>query len=168
MNGFSKIEYVDAMYISEDTLENIDLYPHTAYGKIVKQFDDSFVVSMLQSKSNKDIENRCIEKGLMVPKNALLSLYRNHNLDLSHVSIGDDVSVQWNDIVYFEKMVPISCSTMYTEGSVAMMSDTYIVIKNPVTLRTYPLPVKNHPSYTPFYYVLPLSFIQHIEIHDAQ
>lgn len=48
MDGFSKIEYVDAFYISDDNLEKVGLYSHTAYGKIIKTNEEFVVFSFIR------------------------------------------------------------------------------------------------------------------------
>jgi hypothetical protein len=49
-----------------------------------------------------------------------------------------------------------------------MITETFLVIKGPITLRVEPKPIKNHPAYTPFYYVTPFAFILILKISDSR
>jgi hypothetical protein len=158
VDTFSKVEYVDAFYISDASLEKVDLYPHISYGKITEDVAGNIVVSFIE-----DVESGTSVRGLLLPKGALLTEYKNNEQVMSGVSIGDALTVYWDDIVYFEKSVPEKITKMYTEGEVVQITSTYLLLKDPVTLRLHPQPVKNHPGYTPFYYVIPLSFITKVE-----
>lgn len=159
MSNFSKIEYVDAFYISEDTLEKVDLYPHTAYGTIMVDNPEYIILSFVNSLEDKNVS----EKGLLLIKKSLVSNYTKQTTVVKDFAIGDKVNVYWDDIVYFEKSIPKQQTKMYTEGHIVALTKTFLIIKDPVTLRIFPKPIKNHPGYTPFYYVIPLSFITKIE-----
>jgi hypothetical protein len=164
MKTFSKIEYVDAFYISDDNLEQIDLYPHVSYGRVYEERDSYFVYSLLSKKNTLD-GDFIIEKGLLVPLQSLISSYKKIDSNIFlHSTVNKRVAIEWNDIVYFEEEIPSSLTKMYTEGEVVIKTDTFLVVKDPITIRVSPLPIKNHPKYTPFYYVIPLSFIMAIEI----
>ncbi len=167
MKKFSTIKYVDAFYISDDTLERVDLYPHTGYGKIVADSKEYIIFSFIQKLESDTRRASTSEKGLLLPKASLSPVYKKIGQEfLGKITEGDILHVEWDDITYFEETMPDGLTKMYTEGQLVMKAATFIVIKDPVTLRTSPLPIKNHPGYTPFYYVLPLSFIRNIEVEN--
>ncbi len=165
MNKFIKVEYIDAFYISDDTLEGVDIYPQKAYGNIVSENKDHAVLSFINEVPYSGSEIIKTVRGLLLTKNSLLENYKNLNKNIvKNIDLNVKVNVEWTDIVYYENFIPEKCSTMYSEGTLIKKTDTFIIIKDPLTIRTHPLPVKNHPTFTPFYYVIPLSFIKKIEV----
>ncbi len=162
MNKFIKINYIDAFYISDDTIEGVDLYPQKAYGEIIFENEDHIILSFINEIDSS--ESKKSARGLLITKAAILENYKNLNKEImGNIDINTRLNIEWSDIVYYENSLPEKSSTMYSEGTLIRKTDTYIIIKDPLTIRTYPLPVKNHPSFTPFYYVIPLSFIKKIE-----
>jgi hypothetical protein len=162
MDKFLKVKYIDAFYISADTIEGVDLYTQKAYGEIIFENEDHITLSFINEIDSS--ENKKSVRGLLITKTALLENYKNSNKDImENIDIDTKVNVEWSDIVYYENSIPEKFSTMYSEGTLVKKTETYIIIKDPITVRAYPLPVKNHPSFTPFYYVIPLSFVKKIE-----
>lgn len=70
----------------------------------------------------------------------------------------------WDDIVFVQNDLRNECSRMYTEGVIFQNNSDHIVIKDPETIRTHPLPIKNHPKVKPVYYIIPKSIITEFEI----
>jgi hypothetical protein len=62
---------------------------------------------------------------------------------------GDKVSITWKDIVHVVNLDRRDCSVMETSGVVYRVYNDFILIKNPDTVRTHPLPIQSHPMDKP-------------------
>lgn len=162
MEKISNIKYIDASYFYNKNLPT-KLSIHEAYGYMRKSKKNITIEFIKQISKNKD--NKQIIKGLIIPANALTSLNKNFEIQgLQKIKIGSNISVVWRDIVYIANMPKRDCSIMYSEGILYKATNSYLVLKNPETIKTHPLPIKNHPQKKPKYYMIPKSFITEIKI----
>lgn len=166
MNKFSYIQYTDAYYILEDGNKLKTKLPHNeAYGYVKKGKNKSLIVHFIKKAHKDDSSPGLIVKGLILPNNSIsLNQGSNYTKELDALRKGQNVAVTWEDVVYVENDSRDSCSIMYTEGLVYQNNGDHLVILNPETIRTSPLPIKNHPRIKPLYYIIPKSVITKFEI----
>ncbi len=165
MEKIYKIQYVDARYSYEKKINTKSKLPlHEAYGYIEERKDCTlviFVKSLLPSIKWGDT----LLMGLILPKRATISLNEQTKIPaLKNIRVGTRVVVILQDIVFFESTGRRDCSTMYTEGILIKKGIDQVIIKDPETIRTYPLPIANHPGSSPTFLCIPLGFIVSIEI----
>ena len=68
----------------------------------------------------------------------------------------------WNDArVYSPQDKTVALSPMETTGNIEKETETYIVVRNPITVRLSDK--KEHPQTRPTFYMIPKSMIQSIE-----
>jgi hypothetical protein len=165
MNEFQKIEYIDAMYNTFDLaldlnyVDNLKLKIHVAYGILSVNEEGDYILEYVK-KVNQEIQDNKIVEGLILPKGSLYEEYSDSNFQKNFTSKeGDKVSITWKDIVNVVNLDRRDCSVMETSGVVYRVYNDFILIKNPDTVRTYPLPIQSHPSDKPKFYVIPKSFI---------
>ncbi len=172
MKLVSNIHYTDAYYISEPVEPLVTKLPHhEAFGFVKQGADGSIIISFIRECENGDASENYdsdhIARGLIVPKNALLSKKNNYLEELRNLKNDEKIAVTWKDVVHVANMSTNDCSTMYTEGFLVNDRRDHIVLKDPETIRIYPAPIVNHPNIKPFYYVIPKSAITHFEhIHE--
>lgn len=182
MEKIYNIDYVDAYYSYEPDLYTKEYYTHkkdlkvkstsvhffNAYGYVEKCGSD-IVVAFIKKKGvslKETIDKRdSIVEGLIIPDVALLSKIRecNNNI-IKGVEIGSRVAVTWRDPTYIRRLSEYDCSVMYTEGTLYKIEKDHIVLKDTETIRTHPMPVKNHPAGKPMWYIIPISFIKDVEV----
>lgn len=182
MDKVRQIFYVDAHYSYEPDLYTKEYYTHkndlreqttsvhffSAHGYIARHGDNIVIafIKELNTSVDETIKNGGkIIKGLIIPDSALLSAFRNSNHDvLKGVQTGARTAVTWRDVVLVENKAQYDCSIMYTEGTLFKIEKDHIVLKDTETLRTHPMPAKNHPAGRPMWYTIPISFIKDIEV----
>lgn len=168
MDKIYNIKYTDAFYINSKNIGQTKLHAYETYGYLKKCNENLIVVFIKEYKTSiKEIKNKKLKiiKGLIIPDIALLSTNNKFkNNKLKHIKIGSNVSVTWRDIVYVANLPRYDCGIMYTEGILFRTEKDHIVIKNPETIRTHPLPIENHPTKKPNYYIIPTSFIVDFEV----
>lgn len=182
MNDIRQIFYVDAHYSYEPDLYTKEYYSHkkdlkesstalhffSAHGYVEKH-NDNIIIAFIKKKGTslketiKMTEN--IIEGLIIPDTALLSFVRTcgHSV-LKGIRTGTRVAVTWRDVVHVSNQARYDCSIMYTEGTLYKIENDHIVLQDTETIRTHPMPVKNHPAGKPLWFTLPISFIKDIEI----
>lgn len=182
MEAVRQIFYVDAHYSYEPDLYTKEYYTHkedlrtestsvyffSAYGYIEKH-GSNIIVAFIKKRgvSLKETikKNENIVDGLVVPDIALFSKSRECGRNiLQGIKTGSRVSVTWRDVVYVANQPRYDCSVMYTEGTLYKIEKDHIVLKDTETIRTHPLPVKNHPAGRPLWYIIPIAFIKDIEV----
>jgi len=167
MDEVYRVEYVDAYYIYEDELGETKLSPHEAFGYVERKGDSiviRFIKKVIEEGKPDTSDPDHIPEGLVIPDTALLSINKDFKLPaLDTIRISSSVIVTWRDVVHVGNMVRTDCSVMYTEGILHRVEDDHVVIKDPETIRTYPLPIANHPGGKPTYLVIPKSFITEIK-----
>lgn len=181
MDKIYHIKYVDGHYSYEPDLYTKEYYTHKedlnvestavhflrAYGYVEKHGDD-IVVAHAKKKgiTLKEIikEGGKIGIGLVIPDSSLLSKVcaQNHDV-LRGVKIGTRVAVTWRDVVAVANIARYDCAIMYTEGTLYKIEKDHIVLRDTETIRTHPMPVKNHPAGKPLWYTIPISFIKDVE-----
>lgn len=169
MENFSRIFYIDAKYISEDVdynyLSKIKLDTHEAYGYIEKNKDGDIVLRYIINTRYKNF----LVEGLVLPIGAVCKdiLIKDDMCFEYNLLKNSRYEIYWKDIVHVVgQKSEVSVSKMVTTGQLILFKEDFVIIKNPVTLRIYLEPIINHLSFTPFYYVIPKSFIYKInQIH---
>ncbi|OGD68846.1 hypothetical protein A2996_02305 [Candidatus Campbellbacteria bacterium RIFCSPLOWO2_01_FULL_34_15] len=170
MNEIYNIKYVDAFYIDSSyginkKLGKTKLFTHEAYGYVQKN-KDNIVITFIKEKTaslERINKKNDLVKGLIIPDTAILSESLKFKTDaIEKISLRSYISVVWRDVVFVSNEPRYDCSLMYTEGFLFRVEKDHIVIKNPETIRTYPKPIKNHPSEKPLFYIIPKSFIKEI------
>ncbi|MBU6214304.1 hypothetical protein KGM48_00455 [Patescibacteria group bacterium] len=73
------------------------------------------------------------------------------------------VGVSWNDVRVYHDGGLYGPTPAYTEGSLIVQHDEYVIIQNPETLLMSHEGTKNHPVEAPRFYYIPRSLIQKIE-----
>ncbi|VAW25290.1 hypothetical protein MNBD_BACTEROID04-1997 [hydrothermal vent metagenome] len=169
MDKIYNIKYVDAYYSYAKNINKTKLLLHEAYGYIEKNNNNIVIVFLKESGVGVETtikEKKNIIKGLIIPDTALVSVSSiRDNLDvLNDLIEGMFLSVTWRDVVYVANRPRYDCSIMRTEGVLCKIESDHIVIKNPKTIRTYPLPRKNYPTKKPNYYIIPISFVSDVSI----
>lgn len=182
MDTIKHISYADAHYSYEKDLYTKEYYSHkkdlaqsptslhlfSAYG-YVENYGNSIIVAFIKKKGIPLLETikkgEKVIEGLVIPNAALLSNVRTFGHDvLKGTPIGSRVAVTWLDVVHVANLAQYDCSRMYTEGTLYKIENDHIVLKDTETIRTHPLPVKNHPAGKPLWYTIPISLISDIEI----
>lgn len=164
------IKYVDAYYVYDKKIGKTKLSLFEAYGYVERKADSIiiFFIKKMGVSNKKIIEGKeNIVKGLIIPDTALMSAVDVYKTDLlKNVVVGSDISITWRDVGYVANLPAYDHSVvMYTEGVLYKIEKDYIVLKDPQTVRTYPLPIKNHPgSGRPTFLVVPTSFITNVTI----
>lgn len=166
------IKYIDAYYSTAETFDGVKIFLHEAYGFVDKN-GNNIVITFIKKKGSsfKEVreKNEDIQMGLVIPDTSLVSVAHGYPQDiLEDVSLGSSVSVVWRDIVYVAHMPRYDCAIMYTEGVLVKIEGNCIVLKNPETIRTHPLPIKNHPVEKSTYYTIPISFISKISVIESK
>ncbi len=167
MNDIYHIHYVDAYYIdisygAKKALGETRLIPHEAYGYMYQK-KDTLIIIFIRKKHEKENDEGNLIKGLVLPDTALVSVVKDFGNDIiKNIKVGSSVSLTWRDSVFVANQPRYDCSEMLTEGVLYRVEKDHIVIQNPVTRRTHPLPTKNHPEEKPLYYIIPISFITSI------
>ncbi|MEX0909954.1 MAG: hypothetical protein WDZ75_01535 [Candidatus Paceibacterota bacterium] len=100
---------------------------------------------------------------MIIPESALLSRQNEYLEELKSLKTSERVAVTWKDVVHVANMSRNSSSIMYSEGFLLKDGGDHIVLKDPETIKIHPTPVKNHPPFQPFYYVIPKSAITRFE-----
>lgn len=163
MKNFSHIYYTDAYYILEEPDRLITKLPkNEAFGYITKAKNNNIILHFIKRADG--IDSKKIIKGLVLPVNSINSENKKYINELNSLKIKQHVSITWNDVVFVENEVREECSIMYTEGILFKNELDHIVIKDPETVRTHPLPIRNHPKVKPLYYVIPKVLINSFEI----
>ncbi len=168
MNDVYKIKYIDASYIDSSYKKNkrlgkTRLHYYEAYGYLHKNGSDIVLIFIKENKKKQLEKTTEIIKGLVIPDTAIVSVTKkNNNTILGVIKKGSCVEVWWRDIVIVTNQPVYESSVMYTEGVLFRIEKDHIIIKNPETIRTYPLPVRNHPPEKPLYYIIPLLLITNI------
>lgn len=167
MDDIYRIRYVDAQYTYAKSIGKTGLPPHEAYGYIIRNADTIVVIFI--KKRGTDCEKivrgkEDVIKGLVIPNTALMSVVETYTTTLlENLDISSQVTVTWRDVRYVANMPVYECAIMQTEGVLYRIEKNHIVIKDPRTIRTYPMPMKNHPENGhPTYLVIPTSFITDI------
>lgn len=182
MDKIFNIKYIDAHYSYEPDLytkeyylrkedlkkQSTALHFFSTHG-FVEKHNNNIVVAFV--KENGVSIKETIEKGekiidgLVIPDTALLSRVDASDSNiLKGVKIGSRVAVTWRDIVRVVSQSRYDCSIMYTEGTLYKKESDHIVLKDTETIRTHPMPAKNHPAGKPLWYTIPISFIKDIEV----
>ena len=170
MEKFLKIEYIDAKYTNQAvSLVIVILDAHQAYGSLATTSNSDYILDYVVT-DNPNFKNKIME-GLILPKGSLVSEYKDKNyqeqfiksFNDNGIKIKDKVEITWKDVVHVIDSTQVECSIMYTEGIIHRIYNDFILVSNPETIRSYPLPVKNHPPVKPLYYVIPKSFILEIK-----
>lgn len=163
MDKIYNIKYVDAYYSYAKNIDETKLVVHEAWG-YMKKNGDNIVITFIKWKRTHGKEE--VALGLVIPDTALIS--KKDTFDkkiLENFEIGMSVVVTWRDVVIFDFADSRNdCPVMYTEGILLKIENDHIVLKDPETIRTYPTPVKNHPTEKPNFYIIPISFIMKIEV----
>jgi hypothetical protein len=176
-----QILYVDAHYSYEPELHTKEYYtdkgdlevPTTsvhflsAHGYVARN-GDNIIIAFIKEKAvslDDTIKNGDkIIKGLVITDSALISAFKKCDQSiLEGLKVGTRVAVTWRDVVYVANLPRYDCSIMYTEGTLFKIEKDHIVLKETETLRTHPMPAKNHPAGRPMWYTIPISFIKDIE-----
>lgn len=182
MEKIYNIDYVDAHYSYEPDLYTKEYYTHkedlkvkstsvhffNAYGYVEKCGDD-IVIAFIKKKGIPLRETiaggKEIVDGLVIPESSLVSKANLYDRNiLKEVKTSSRVAVIWHDPTYIRRLSGYDCSVMYTEGTLYKIEKDHIVLKDTETIRTYPMPVKNHPAGKPMWYIIPTSFIKDIEV----
>lgn len=182
MDTVRQIFYIDAWSSYEPDLYTKEYYTHkedlrekttsvyffSAYGFVEKHGDD-IVIAFIKKKGvplRETIEGgKEIVDGLVIPESSLASKANLYDRDiLKEVKIGSRVAVIWHDPTYIRRLSGYDCSIMYTEGTLYKIEKDHIVLKDTETIRTHPMPVKNHPAGKPMWYIIPISLIKDVEV----
>lgn len=164
MNQVITIQYIDALYFTEKKLDYNNFVIHRAIGKLIS-FNDHITISFIE-------KNKLPEKGLLLPKEALILEKRSNkfNQELENLSskVGIDIGIYWKDIVYFIKgKVPDECTNMYSEGILFSTTPDAVIVKNPGTIMVKKK-IGNHPKEKTTFIVIPKSFITNVELYDKK
>ena len=165
MKKFSNVHYVDAYYGLEEQENLTTELPHNdAFGQITKGKNNSTIVHFIDKVIKEDyLNDNTIISGLILPARSIISKSKNGFIEgLESLKVGQSVSVTWEDVVHVANNKRNDCSILYTEGIISKNNSDHLVIQNPETIRTHPLPIQNHPKVRPIYYVIPKSFITSI------
>ncbi len=182
MDRICNIKYVDAHYSYEPDPYVKEYYSHkedlgeqstslhflSAHG-YAEKYNDNIIIAFIKKKGvplGETIESgEKIIRGLIIPDTALVSNLHTYGRDvLKEIKTGIRVAVTWHDVVNVANQARYDCSVMYTEGTLYQIEDDHIVLKDTETIRTHPMPVKNHPAGKPLWYTIPISFIKDIEV----
>ena len=167
MDEIYSVKYVDAYYIYTKSIGKTKLSLHEAHGYMERNGDNIIIIFIKKRwANNRRVMNEKgnIVKGLVIPDTAVVSTVGTYKNDiLKNVITGSPVTVTWRDVVYVANLPRYDCSTMCTDGILFKIEKDHIVLKDPETIRMYPMPVKNHPGGgLPTYLVIPISFIADI------
>lgn len=167
MKNIVAIKYIDALYYKKyEKLKFTELTTHVAMGEVISISDDHLTLSFVN-------KNGIPEKGLLIPKNALIFekdtlISKKFNLSDSH--IGFDIGVFWNDLVYFQNgKIPRQCTHMYSEGKLFSVTNNTLIIKNPETIKVREKNVAgNHLGREISLVIIPKSLIANFELYDKK
>jgi hypothetical protein len=167
MKEFVNIHYTDAYYILEDgEVLNTKLPHNEAYGYI-HESQRGLIVRFIKgadTTSEESTDTDFVIKGLVIPKGAVLSASKENFIEgLHNLSVGQNISLTWNDVVIVANDSVKDCPIMYTEGRIEQNNTDHLVIGNSETIRIEPLPIRNHPAIRPLYYIIPKAFIVSFE-----
>lgn len=156
----SFVTYTDSVYFKKlPDKKQIKLYKYEAIGFLSRNKQNDFILEyILDTKPNKNI----IE-GLVIPKQAILKNQKENNI-AEKFKINQKVSLDWYDAVHVVNDSIKEISIMNTEGEIYKKYKKFILIKDPVTTRVYPLPNKKHPEDDCQYYLIPNCLIKNIKL----
>ena len=167
MRNIYHIKYVDAFYVYVEKIKNTKPSIHEAYGYVLENGIHAVIVFVKEKPVLLRVDNKkSIAEGLVIPRAAALPYnplkHKSLEKKFSKIKKGDRVTVTWNDISHIVNEPQYICAAMYTEGIVYSLKKDRIVLRDPETIRTYPLPIRNHPEKKPTFYVIPKSFVTNI------
>ena len=165
LNTFTTIKYVDAQYIDWETIETKDMHLGIweSVGYVRENKEGDLVIEYFKDMQADSSE---VLEGIVIPKGSVIGQTGYDKNLFKDLIIGKMFEVLWKDLARISAGSEVSCSRMSTSGVLHMIADDFLIIKDPIPMRLQPLPIKNHPSFTPFYYVIPKSSIIKIEKHD--
>lgn len=155
------LKYLDPYYGYDEISEDSKFAVHEACGYITL-LDKVAIVEFLKEIDSTDTH---IVRGLIIPRGALLEEALHPKMDLNlEYSLNKDISLEWLDVALVSETQRKEPSIMKTSGRVMRLDSNYLVIKNPNTVRTYPLPKRKHPEDTPAFIVIPYSLISKVSV----
>lgn len=167
MKNIYHIQYIDAFCVYLKKIKNTKPSSHEAYGYVLKNKSDLVIFFIKEARASLVIDNtKRVPEGLIIPIGATImynpSKYKSLEKKFLKIQNGYHVAVTWKDVTHIVDEPQYSCPIMYTEGVLYDVKRDHIVLHNPETIRTYPLPIRNHPEKKPTFYVIPKSFIMSI------
>lgn len=168
MDNIVAIRYIDAIYYTRsEKLNFTDFTTHIAIGNLVAVSNDHVTLSFVE-------KNKIPEKGLLIPKTALIFekekyVSKRDKFNFSNLNTGSDISIFWNDLVYFQNSgIPDQCTPMYSEGKLFSLTPNAIILRESNTIKIKEKGVSMHPDRHTSFVVIPKSFITSIEFYGKK
>jgi len=147
-------------YEGEDSEGFDDNIVCMALGEVVRFDNDNLILSFVKKEGKP-------ETGLLIPIISIIEDVPTRKIfEVKKEVIGKTAGIFWKDIsIFYDNKIPNESPKMYTEGVIENISDNYLTVSNPTTLKTKEGVVENHPKIQPLVYRIPRSLITNIEIH---